>query len=293
MTGTVNEEAHAKLNLTLEILGRRPDGYHEIASVMQTIDLHDDVTARPADGIKVECDNPSLAGEANLAYRAAEALRRQAGINHGALITITKRIPVAAGLGGGSADAAAALRALNRMWALGLAPDRLAAIGAAVGSDVPFLVHGGGAHVRGRGEQVTLLSPADLGPLVLLCPDIQIEAKTRQLFGRVTSAAYTTGSLTAKLAARIRGGGDVPAELMFNAFNPLAPQVFPGWTAYFDTMASLGAREIMLAGAGPSMFAKAPRKEIGTAWQLLLEKMHGWKAFVVKPWNPREEQAQP
>ncbi|MDP3767039.1 MAG: 4-(cytidine 5'-diphospho)-2-C-methyl-D-erythritol kinase [Dehalococcoidia bacterium] len=292
MTQAVTEEAHAKLNLTLEILGRRPDGYHEIASVMQTIDLHDNLTVRPADDIKVECDNPSLAGEANLAHRAAEALRKQAPAGRGALITITKRIPVAAGLGGGSSDAAAALRALNRLWELGLPLERLAAIGTAVGSDVPFLVHGGAAHVRGRGEQVTRLPPADLGSLVLLCPDIQLEAKTSQLFDRVTPGIYTTGGLTSKLAARIRGRGDVPAELMFNAFNALAPQVFPGWTVYRDTLASLGAREIMLAGAGPSMFARVPRKEIGTAWQLLLEKQHGWKAFIVNAWSPPKEQAE-
>ena len=291
MTQAVVEEAHAKLNLTLEILGRRPDGYHELASVMQTIDLHDDVTAEPAEEIKVECNDPSLAGEANLAHRAAEALRKQAPAGLGALITITKRIPVAAGLGGGSSDAAAVLRALNRVWGLGLPHERLAAIGAAVGSDVPFLVHGGAAHVRGRGEQVTRLPPADLGLLVVLCPDIQLEAKTSQLFSRVTSGIYTTGGLTSKLAARIRGRGDVPAELMFNAFNVLAPHVFPGWAVYRDTLASMGAREIMLAGAGPSMFAIVPRKEIGTAWQLLLEKRQGWKAFIVKAWSPPKEQA--
>lgn len=292
MTQAVVEEAHAKLNLTLEILGKRPDGYHELASVMQTIDLHDDVTAEPAEDIKVECDDPALAGEANLAHRAAEALQKQAGVKTGALITVTKRIPVAAGLGGGSSDAAAALRALNRVWGLGLPHERLAAVGAAVGSDVPFLVHGGAAHVRGRGEQVTRLPPSDLGPLVLLCPEIQLEAKTSQLFSRVTPGIYTTGGLTAKLAARIRGRGDVPAELMFNAFNALAPHVFPGWTVYRDALAALGAREIMLAGAGPSMFARVPRKEIGTAWQLLLEKRHGWKAFIVKAWSPPKEQAE-
>ena len=282
----ITEQAHAKINLTLEILGKRPDGYHDLASVIQTVDLFDEVTVEAADGIEVDCDGPALAGEANLAYRAAEALRQRSGVKQGARISIAKRIPVAAGLGGGSADAAATLRALNRLWGTGLNTGQLAETGATVGSDVPFLVRGGTALVQGRGERITPLPSADLGWVILLCPDIHFEAKTKTVFSRVTPANFTRGGLTFKLAARIRGGGDAPAELMFNAFTEVAPAVFPGWTGYRDTLASMGAREIILAGAGPAMFARAPRREIGTAWQLVLEKSHGWRAFLVRAWDP-------
>ena len=282
----ITERAHAKINLTLEILGIRPDGYHDLASVIQTLDLFDDVTVEAADETEVTCDDPSIAGEANLAHRAAEALRQQAGVRYGARISITKRIPVAAGLGGGSADAAATLRALNRLWRTGLNTTQLAEIGATVGSDVPFLVHGGTALVQGRGERITSLPDADLGWVILLCPDIRIEAKTKTTFSKVTASNYTRGGLSFKLAARIRGGGDAPAELMFNVFTDMAPAVFLGWASYRETLASMGAREIMLAGAGPAMFARAPRREIGTAWQLMLEKTYGLKAFLVRAWNP-------
>ncbi len=283
----VVEQAHAKLNLTLEVLRKRDDGYHDLASVMQTIELHDDVTVEESGGIEVVSDDPSLGGEADLAHRAAVALRRHTGGNAGALISVTKRIPVAAGMGGGSADAAAALRALNRLWGLGLSQDDLAQVGAEAGSDVPFLVYGGTALVKGRGELVTLLPPAQLEWLIVMCPPIQVEAKTKTLFSHLTPDMHTRGDLSHKLAGRIKGGGDVPPELMFNVFDSLAPRVFPGWTAYRDALASLGAREVMLAGAGPSMFAKAPKKEVGTAWQLLLEKQHGCRAFLTRPWQPR------
>ena len=284
--GPVVEQAHAKLNLTLEVLGKRQDGYHDLASVMQTVELHDDVAVEDAARVEVICDDPALLGEANLGYRAAESLRSKAGVRRGARITVTKRIPLAAGLGGGSADAAATLRALNRLWDLGLSLEELSGLGAAVGSDVPFLVHEGTALVRGRGEQVTLLPPASLDWLIVLCPVIQLDGKTGRLFSQVTPDMYTLGDLSHKLAGRIRGGGDVPAELMFNVFDRLAPKVFPGWTMYRDALTSLGAREVILAGAGPSMFAKAPRKELGTAWQLLLEKQRGWRVFLTRPWQP-------
>jgi 4-diphosphocytidyl-2-C-methyl-D-erythritol kinase len=173
-----------------------------------------------------------------------------------------------------------------------MSKEQLADVGAAVGSDVPFLVHGGTALIQGRGERITLLPPASLDWIILLCPDIEIEAKTKRLFSKVTAANYTTGGLSFKLAARIRGKGDVPAELMFNAFSEIAPEAFPGWGTYRGVLASLGAREIMLAGAGPAMFAKAPRREIGTAWQLILEKTHGWRAFLVKAWDPSAQGGQ-
>lgn len=290
--GRFTEQAHAKINLTLEILGRRPDGYHDLASIIQTIDLCDDVTVEPADGIEVSCDAPALSGEGNLAHRAAEALRQKAGVKQGARISVAKRIPVAAGLGGGAADAAATLRALNRLWGTGFTAAQLAGIGATVGSDVPFLVHGGTALVQGRGERITPVPSADLGWVILLCPDIPVEAKTKTAFSHVTQANFTRGGLTFKLAARIRGGGDAPAELMFNAFTEMAPGLFPGWAGYRDTLASMGAREIMLAGAGPAMFARASRREIGTAWQLVLEKSHGWRSFLVRAWDPAARSGQ-
>ena len=153
--------AHAKINLTLEVLGTRPDGYHDLRSVVTTIPLHDDVELldAPAGEVTVEMEGdgmevPRVPCEANLAVRAARALQEACGVARGVHIRIVKRIPVGAGLGGGSADAAAVLNGLNEMWGLGLPKERLCAIGAEVGSDVPALVLGGTVLMEGRGERV-------------------------------------------------------------------------------------------------------------------------------------------
>lgn len=155
----VTEPAPAKLNLLLRVLGRRDDGYHEIETVVQPATLADGVRAAHRD----EGFGLTLAGELaasvpsgadNLVLRAARELARATGEERGAGLLLVKRIPVAAGLGGGSADAAAALRALDRLWGWGLGRERLAEIGAEVGSDVPALVHGGPTLARGRGERV-------------------------------------------------------------------------------------------------------------------------------------------
>ena len=128
--GAIREEAHAKVNLTLEVLGKRGDGYHNIVSIIQTIDIHDVLTIESAPELSVTCDDPELPGESNLALLAAEALCRYIGERRGAHIHVSKNIPVAAGLGGGSADAAAALRALNRLWETGLSDSQLQDIAA-------------------------------------------------------------------------------------------------------------------------------------------------------------------
>lgn len=146
----------AKVNLGLEVLGTRADGYHELRTIFQTISLHDDVELRPhAAAIEVRCDHPEVPTDhTNLAYRAAEELRRFAGVSKGVTITITKRIPVAGGLGGGSSNAAAVLIGLDRLWRLGLGPARLHPLARRLGADVPYFLMGGTALGLGRGDEV-------------------------------------------------------------------------------------------------------------------------------------------
>jgi 4-diphosphocytidyl-2-C-methyl-D-erythritol kinase len=283
-------EAHAKVNLTLEVLGRRDDGYHEIASVMQTISLHDTLTLTEADDIVLECDQPGLSSPDNLALCAARLLRKETGSKKGARLTLRKGIPVSAGLGGGSSDAAAALTGLNRLWGLDLAADELMPLAARLGSDVPFFLHGGTAGAFGRGEQVRRLPPADLGWLVVLSPAMNVRDKTASLYARLTPAHYTRGYLTRKLEARIRGGGDTPPQFLFNVFDEVARDAFPGLDAYWDTFRALGAREIHVAGSGPSLFAPVSRREHGTAMELLLRHKHGWQAHLVSTWRRAEDE---
>ena len=287
----IREEAHAKINLTLEVIGKRGDGYHNIVSIIQTIDMHDVLTVESAAELSVTCDDPELAGETNLALQAAEAMCNYIGERRGAHIHVSKNIPVAAGLGGGSADAAAALRALNRLWQTGLSDDQLQDIAAEVGSDVPVLINGGTALVQGRGEDVKLLPNANLDWLLLASPASTIEGKTALMFSRMDPSMYTRGVLSHKLAGRIIGGGDVPEEFLFNVFRPIVRDAITGWSETHDRLVSLGAREVFVSGAGPSMFALPPSREIGVAWQLLLGQ-RGVRAFLTRPWWPDSTAAQ-
>jgi 4-diphosphocytidyl-2-C-methyl-D-erythritol kinase len=167
----------------------------------------------------------------------------------------------------------------------------LAAVGAAIGSDVPFLVYEGAALVQGRGEEVVPIPRPPIDRVLILSPEIRVADKTRTLFSRMKPSFYTRGTLSHKLAARIRAGHDAPAEFFFNAFEPLAPEVFSGWREYRDALAALGAREITLSGAGPSMFAVPPTRELATAWLLLLTRTRGWTAFLTEPFMPASESA--
>ncbi len=282
----IEVEAHAKINLTLEVVGRRSDGYHDIVSIMQTVGLHDVVTLEPAEGLTLECDTPELESADNLALRAAEVLREHAGHSGGAAISLAKRIPVAAGLGGGSSDAAAVLVGLNRLWDLGLPPEELMPLAAGLGSDVPFFLVGGTAMVSGRGERVRALPPADLRWFVLLSPEIDLPEKTRSVYASMEETSFTTGQLTRKLEARIRGKGDVPPQFLFNVFDDVAPAVFPELARYRDAFLRVGAREVHVAGSGPSLYAPVSRRELGTAIELLLRHTHGWRAHLTPAWSP-------
>ncbi len=285
----VVEAAYAKINLTLEVLSRRADGYHNIYSVAQTVDLCDRLIFSPDDRLRLECDDPGLNGDDNLALQAARVLQRVADIHSGAKIELLKRIPVAAGMGGGSADAAAALRGLNRLWKLGMTADDLMKVGASLGADVPFLVNGGTALISGIGETVERLPGLDATRFVIAAPKIDASAsisgagnsKTARMFGMIDSRLMTSGSLSRKLAVRMRQGGDAPSAFMFNVFQVLALQVYENWRDIYNAFQSLGASDIMLTGSGPAMFALSPSKEIATAWAALMQSRMPCSAYSV------------
>ncbi len=277
---TLTIPAYAKVNLTLEVIGRRADGYHDIVSIMQSVSLHDTLTLEPADEITLDADLPGVATADNLAYRAALLLAETSGAGQGAKIALQKSIPVAAGLGGGSSDAAAVIVALNRLWGLRMTDEDMIEIAARLGSDAPFFIRGGTAMVSGRGERVRPLPPADPAWLVLLCPAIPIPNKTAAMYSMLRAEHRTRGFLTRKLEARIRGGGDAPPDLLFNAFEAIARDAYPGLAEHWDALHALGAREIHLAGSGPSLYARVPRREQGTAIALLLQR-RGWNAHLV------------
>ncbi|MBM4416574.1 MAG: 4-(cytidine 5'-diphospho)-2-C-methyl-D-erythritol kinase, partial [Chloroflexi bacterium] len=207
--------APAKLNLALEVLGRRADGYHEIETVLTTLELSDAVTLRAAPALRVTVRGAEAEGVDagdELAGRAARALAGAVGREPQVAIALTKRIPVAAGLGGGSADAAAVLRGLARLWGLDWPPERLAEVGAEVGSDVPALVLGGVTHGNGRGELVEALR--DLRPLRLLLvvpPVSSPPDKTARRFAALGPGDWSDGNRARRLAHRVARGAPPPA----------------------------------------------------------------------------------
>jgi 4-diphosphocytidyl-2-C-methyl-D-erythritol kinase len=173
------EPAPAKINLALHLRRRRPDGYHDLETIFAFTDFGDTLSAEPASGLSLSLSGPMAAaadvGEDNLVLRAARALAAAAGINAGARLHLEKRIPVAAGLGGGSADAAAALRLLNRLWGLGWPPDRLAALAAPLGADVPVCVFSRTLFGMGKGEALSpWVDDAAGTPLLLVNPGVAV-----------------------------------------------------------------------------------------------------------------------
>jgi 4-diphosphocytidyl-2-C-methyl-D-erythritol kinase len=168
--------AYAKLNLTLKINGKRPDGYHEIDSTMQSVSLHDEIDIKIIEsGIKIKCSIPGI--EDNIAQKAAELLMKEVKIKSGVDIQIKKNIPLSSGLGGGSADAAGTLIGLDKLFNLNLHKDRLLEIGAKIGSDVPFCLVGGTARCTGRGEMVERINPQTGSVFMLVIPKIEVSTK--------------------------------------------------------------------------------------------------------------------
>ena len=252
----VRVSACAKINWVLEVLQRRLDGYHEVRTVIQTIDLCDTLELHSASEMCLEVNGEGLPPEQeNLVMKAARLLRERAGDAPGARMRLSKAIPVAAGLGGGSSDGAAALRGLNELWRLGLSLEALADVAARLGSDVPFFLHGGTALAEGRGERVTPLPDAPRQGLVIAIPPLTIANKTRHMYSLLTSADYTDGSMAARLADAIRQRRPVADEHLFNVFDGPAFRAFPELERLRRALLTAGARSVHLAGSGPALFA--------------------------------------
>jgi 4-diphosphocytidyl-2-C-methyl-D-erythritol kinase len=248
--------AAAKVNLALEVLSKRADGYHEIATVMQTVDLSDRLILEDAETLALRVSAPGVPTDStNLAVRAALALREAAGVARGARITLDKRVPVAGGLGGGSADAAAVLLGLNRLWGLRWPLPRLANLAVTLGMDVPFFLRGGTALATGRGET---LEPVVGGALALVLVNPGFGSSTAEAYRRVTPQMYTDGKRTQALldALRSRRAARVAASL-YNGLEGVVARHHPEIGRMEAALLAAGALGATMSGSGPTVLGVA------------------------------------
>ena len=277
--------ANAKINLTLDILRKREDGYHDLQMVMQSITLADILTVTPALGEEGQaaCDLRFLpTGNRNLAQVAAAVFREATGLGGQVDVSIRKRVPVCAGLAGGSADAAAVLRAMNVLTEAGLSRSELADIGARAGSDVPFCVLGGTALAEGRGELLTPLPPLPPCHIVICKPPFSVS--TPQLFGRVNVRKIVhrpdTGGVLAALDA-----GDLAgvARRMYNVFEDvLEPRRYAEISSIKAELIDCGALGASMSGSGPSVFGLFERESDAQSALARLEESYR-DVFLCEP----------
>jgi 4-diphosphocytidyl-2-C-methyl-D-erythritol kinase len=276
--------APAKLNLTLEVLARRPDGFHEIRSVIQAINLCDSLRFRLSKKVEFSCTDPNWVSAESLVSKAASLLQETTGCSKGVTIEVDKRIPLVSGLSGDSSDAAAVLRGLNKLWGLGLSLGELLGLASQLGSDVAFFLYGGTAVVRGRGEIVTPLPPFPHMWVVLLLPPVpRLPGKTQRLYTSLKPSHYTRGEITDRLAALLTRGslkgrspfktntspsckelylhikergieGERLVHNLFNVLDKVAVDSFAGLGEYWQQFLKAGAQEVHLAGSGPALF---------------------------------------
>jgi 4-diphosphocytidyl-2-C-methyl-D-erythritol kinase len=253
--GGVIAVAPAKVNLFFEVLGKRPDGYHEVETLMVAVDLFDTLEVRddPTGGLTLVCDAPGVpAGPANLAYTAADRLRAAYAPGRGAAIRLTKRIPHQAGLGGGSSDAAAVLIALNQLWGLGCSVAELAELAAGLGSDVGFFLTPPGGWCTGRGEVVRPEAVGRRLDLVVVKPPVGLA--TADVYRRVTVPSAPVDGGPARTALRA-GEVEILGRCLHNRLQESAFAVAPLVERAYRRLAVLGSLGCQLSGSGSAVFA--------------------------------------
>lgn len=253
--GKITEKARAKINLSLDVTGKRADGYHLLRTIMQSVELSDTVIIEyGGSGINLACSDPELPkGEGNTAYRAALLMCREYNIAEGIKIEIEKKIPVSAGLAGGSTDAAAVLRGINRLFALGLKKEELHELGSRIGADVPFCIAGGTVLAEGTGEILTPLEP--LPPVHVLLVNPGLEISTAQVYGQFRPDNVIKRPDT-RLLVDAAGRKDMRtiAENMVNVLETVTARRHPVIADIKAEMIKLGAMGSLMSGSGPTVF---------------------------------------
>lgn len=248
-------KAPAKINLSLDVLFKRPDGYHEVEMIMTTIDLADrlEFTLLDRREIYILSHNRFVPDDQrNLAYQAAKILQERFSVDKGVAIMIEKNIPVAAGLAGGSSDAAATLRGLNKLWDLGLSLDELAELGAEIGSDVSFCVYGGTALAKGRGEKILHLPPPPTCWVVLAKPFIGVS--TADVYRRLNVNGINHPNTQQMIEAIKEGDFAGVCSNMGNVLEDVTFKLHPEVESIKEQMKRFGADAVLMSGSGPTVF---------------------------------------
>lgn len=263
----ITAHGHAKINLTLDILGMRPDGFHEVAMVMQALELHDTVTMEKSrEGISLEMEAGEVYGgeslsvdASNLAWRAAALLQEEYGLG-GVAMRLVKRIPIAAGLAGGSADAAAVLCGMNELYGLGLDREKLCQYGAKLGSDIPFCIQGGTMLATGRGEVLTRLEDLPKISVVLAKPHVAVStAWAYRTYDENGSPVHPDNGAIQKEI--VRKDWKEVSKLLCNVLERVTIERYREISEYKKMMREHGALASMMSGSGPTVFALVEKEE--------------------------------
>ncbi|MFC4323941.1 4-(cytidine 5'-diphospho)-2-C-methyl-D-erythritol kinase [Litchfieldia salsa] len=248
-------KAPAKINLALDVIGKRSDGYHEVKMIMTTIDLADriELVEIPEDTIKIVSHSRYVPDDnRNLAFQAANLLKKRFNINRGVAITIMKTIPVAAGLAGGSSDAAATLRGLNKLWNLQLSIDELAEIGAEIGSDVSFCVYGGTALATGRGEKIKHIESPPHCWIILAKPSIGVS--TADVYKNLSLEHVNHPDVDGMINAIKEHDYSEICKLVGNVLEDVTLKMHPEVAHIKEQMKKFGADAVLMSGSGPTVF---------------------------------------
>lgn len=273
--------ASAKVNLVLEVLGKRPDGYHELSTVMQAVDLFDRLTVEAAATITLETSEPALpTDDRNLVVRAARLLQEAAGTEAGARIVLDKRIPLAAGLGGGSSDAAATLLGLNRLWGLRWRRERLVELAVKLGMDVPFFLGRGRALGTSRGEVLSALPGVGGYALVLVNPGVGLS--TQEVYGRVPPGWRAESDGTRRMLDALKKRNVVRvAGALTNHLEHWVEPAMPVIGRMKAALLAAGALGAAMSGSGPTVFGLARSLDQARQIQRRVNR-GGWSAWAVR-----------
>jgi 4-diphosphocytidyl-2-C-methyl-D-erythritol kinase len=281
----ITVKAPAKINLTLEVLGKRPDGYHEIRSVIQAISLFDTLHFSDAKDVKIRSSLAGWLAEQSIIPKAVNLLQSHTGYKNGVAIEIEKHIPLMAGLGGDSSDAAAVLLGLNELWQLNLSRDNLLELVPQLGSDVAFFLYGGTALISGRGEKITPLPPFSHHYVIMVNPSVpHRQGKTALAYATLRSSHFTDGRITEQLMAALKSGKEATPKYLFNTFENVFFTRGTELTTYRSHIRKMNAPQVHLAGSGPGLYMLL--KDRNRAEDLVMQlRKQGMETYLVETLN--------